>query len=252
MRFDNRLVVITGAAAGIGRCAVSEFCAAGARVVAVDIDEAGVEDVAASVRSAGGDVQARSCDITDADAVNALAAEIRTQWGGADVLYNNAGGSVLQDSPVHLLDEAALDRTFDVDIRGTINMSRSILPDMMERGAGAIVNTASCVSILGFPGRDAYTAAKGAVSSLTRSMAAEYAPHGIRVNAVAPGITLTSRIRARMHEHSAVSARERRHLLGPCEPEDVVGAAMFLASDRARRITAVILPVDSGLTSTAE
>lgn len=250
--FTGRVVAISGAAGGIGSEAVRQFAAAGATVVALDINHEALE---ASIRGAHGSPGSAFgfvCDLTDGSAVQRTVSEIESVHGPIDVLYNNAGGSSLEDGPVHELPAAELERALAIDVLGTVNLSRAVLQGMVTRKRGAVVHTTSCVAMIGFPGCDAYTMAKGAIVSLTRSMAAEYAQFGIRVNAIAPGLTLTDRLKHFIEVSPVIAARAKRHLLGVCEARDVVNAALYLASDSAARVTGIVLPVDSGLTTTTE
>jgi len=134
-----------------------------------------------------------------------------------------------------------------LDLHGTWLVSRFGIPELIKAGGGAVVNAASVVALMGWPGKDAYTAAKGAVAALTRSMAVEFAPHNIRVNAVAPGVTRTPRVVAQLEQLETTQRLTAAHLLGMVEPLHVAQAALFLASEASGRTTGHVLPVDSGL-----
>ncbi|MFE3837200.1 SDR family NAD(P)-dependent oxidoreductase [Pseudogemmobacter sonorensis] len=248
-RLEGKTAIITGAGTGIGRAAGELFAAKGANVVLADIDGPAVEETAARIAAAGGRAMAITCDITEEASVAALMARAIDGFGRIDVLYNNAGGSSREDGPVT---EVALEefwRTLRLDLYGTVLCSRLAIPHIVAAGGGAVVNTGSMVAAYGRQGAHSYTAAKGGITSLTRAMAAEYAAQGVRVNAVAPGITRSPRVEARLAEGRIRQSDLDRHRLGLPEPIDIAQAALFLASDAARRITGHVLPVDSGMTA---
>jgi NAD(P)-dependent dehydrogenase (short-subunit alcohol dehydrogenase family) len=159
------------------------------------------------------------------------------------VLYNNAGGATSRDGKAT---EMALDefwRTIGVDLFGTFLGCRFAIPVMVEGGGGSIINTTSIRAMIGTAGSDAYTAAKGGVLTLTKALALQWAPHGIRVNAIAPGVVLSERVRKLLRDDDPL---KRKSILGVSEPEDVAPMALYLASDESRRVTGAILPMDSG------
>lgn len=251
-RLTGKVVMITGAAAGIGRCAAERFAAEGASVAVCDIDEAnGVRSAAAAHAagvSVGGQATFVPTDITEEDSVrNAVECTVN-HFGALHVLYNNAGGSSLHDGPVT---EAPLEefwRVMRLDVFGTFLCSRFAIPHIIEAGGGSVINTTSNVALMAIPGRDCYTAAKGAVASMTRSMAAEYAPYGIRVNAIAPSATRTERVAAMAAREPVIEKQVEDHLLGWCEPEHIAYMALYLASDESAVTTGQVLAVDSGIT----
>lgn len=248
-RLHGKVAIITGAGAGIGRAAAALFAREGAAVVIAEIDADAGAETADLVTRQGGRAIAAHTDITSEDSVAALVRRALDTYGRLDILYNNAGGSSRQDRAVT---DVAMDefwRTIKLDLLGTVLCCRHAIPAMLEGGGGAVVNTSSMVAAYGRPGAHSYTAAKGGISALTRAMAAEYAPRHVRVNAVAPGITRSPRIEARLSEGRIRQSDLDRHVLGLPEPVDVAHAALFLASDEARRITGHILPVDSGMTA---
>jgi NAD(P)-dependent dehydrogenase (short-subunit alcohol dehydrogenase family) len=246
-RLDGKVSVVTGAAGGIGRAAVQLFAEEGSQVALLDIDAAGAEAAEAAIRKAGGEGRAFACDITDRDSVRQTIDSVVEEFGRIDVLYNNAGGS--QTSDFGSILDIDLDHwpdAFNFDLFGTFLCCRFAIPHLLEAGGGAIVNTASAMALRASVGLTSYSAAKGGVVVLTRELAKEFGERGLRVNAVAPSHTRTPRIEAR--EVATDPAIASRHLLGPNEPIDVAAAALFLASEEARQITGVILPVDSGYT----
>jgi NAD(P)-dependent dehydrogenase (short-subunit alcohol dehydrogenase family) len=246
MQLDGKVAFITGAAHGIGQAAVSVFAEAGARIAMADIDEPHGQAVAAAARERGHDVHFIRSDITEPASVAAAIAAAVARFGRLDVLYNNAGGSVPEDGPVTTTSDETLWRTMRVDLFGTWLCCKHGIPEIIKSGGGAVVNTSSVVALVGYRNRAAYSAAKGAVAALTRSMAAEYGRHGVRVNAVAPGATLTGRVAARVADGKIPQNLLDRHLLGLLEPEQIARAALFLASDASAGMTGHIMPVDSG------
>jgi NAD(P)-dependent dehydrogenase (short-subunit alcohol dehydrogenase family) len=163
-----------------------------------------------------------------------------------NILYNDAGGSTAQDGPVTKVSLDEFWRTIKVDLYGTFLCCKYGIPELIKAGGGAVINTTSLVALAGTKGRDAYTAAKGGVLAMTRSMAVNYAKHKVRVNAIAPGAILTERVRKLLGDDPGSANIAGSHLLGMGEPEDIANMALFLASDEARIITGAIFPVDSG------
>jgi NAD(P)-dependent dehydrogenase (short-subunit alcohol dehydrogenase family) len=245
---EGRVAVITGAGSGLGQAAALRFAEDGAVVVVADISGERAEETAAAVEATGGIALAATADVADPASVDRLTQEAVDLHGAIDCLYNNAGGPPARDGD---LTELTLDEwhaAMRVDLFGTILCSRAVAAHMITRGSGSIINTASCTALRGIAGRDAYVAAKGAVVALTRSMAADLAPHGIRVNAVAPGVTTSARVLDLLQHDARTRALVDRHVLGLVEPEHVAATAAFLASDGAARTTGQILSVDSGAT----
>ena len=159
-----------------------------------------------------------------------------------------AGGSTKQDGPVTEAPEDEFWRAIRLDLFGTFITCKHGIPELIRAGGGSVITMSSMVALMGVPGRDCYTAAKGGTLALTKSMAVEYAASGIRVNAIAPGITRTARVSAILETNSASMALVSRHLHGIAEPLDVAHMAVFLASDEARVVTGQVFPVDSGVT----
>ncbi len=247
-RLDGKTAFITGAGSGIGRATARLFAAEGARIVVADIDVAAGEETVALVNQAGHQAVFVETDVTNEDSVAAAAAKTVEAYGDLNVLHNNAGGSSAADSMVTEGSVAEFWRVISVDLFGTWLCCRAFLPIMIEGGGGSVINMTSNVALMAVLGRDAYTAAKGGVASMTRSMAAQYAADGIRVNAIAPSVTLTPRVRAFLESDPDVGKLSEAHLVGIAEPEDIANAALFLASDESRITTGHILTVDSGVT----
>ncbi len=242
-RLKDKVAIITGGGAGIGRAAALLFAAEGAKVtVAEHLPERGAETVEAITR-AGGEALLMEVDVSKPEDVESMTAETLNAFERIDVLYNNAGGATGRDGKVTELPLDEFWRTIGVDLFGTFLGCRSVLPHMAAQGGGSIVNTTSIRAMVGTAGADAYTAAKGGVLTLTKALALQWAEHGIRVNAIAPGVVLSERVRAMLPEDDPIL---KKSLLGPSEPQDVAEMALYLASDASRRVTGAILPMDSG------
>jgi NAD(P)-dependent dehydrogenase (short-subunit alcohol dehydrogenase family) len=248
MMFDDDVVAISGGGNGIGLAAARRFAELGASVAILDIDP----DVGArAAESLGTDFpesrfEAYRADVGDGEQVRETFERIKSDLGVVSVLYCNAGGTSPLDGRLGDVDEGVLWSTLRRDLGGVWNCCRAALPGMVAAGKGAIVNASSMTALIGRDGADSYTAAKGAVASLTRSLAVEYAADGIRVNAVAPGATLSPRVRARLEAGRFPQQLLDRHLHGLLEPVDIANVVVFLASDNARGLTGQVLAVDSG------
>jgi NAD(P)-dependent dehydrogenase (short-subunit alcohol dehydrogenase family) len=237
----DRVVIVTGGGRGLGRAFAVAFAEAGAKVAAADIDETAAAETADLVGGFGLRV-----DVSDSESVRAMVDAVVEGFGGVDVLVNNAGlYAGLHRAPFHELDEDEWDRTMSVNLKGPWLCASACLPVMRERGGGAIVNVASATVFSGSPEWAHYVASKGGVIALTRVMAREAGEFGIRVNALAPGFILTEASRE-MIEDAETYGVARGSIKRSAHPDDVVGAAVFLASDDSRFITGQTLIVDGG------
>lgn len=245
-RLDGKVAFITGSGSGIGRAGAVLFAREGAKVIVADISREGGEHTAAMARDSGGDATYVHTDVTDPESVERAIATAIAAYGKIDVLYNDAGGSTAQDGPVTKVSLDEFWRVIKVDLYGTFLCCKFGIPEMIKAGGGSIINTTSYVALAGIKGRDAYTAAKGGVLAMTRSMAVNYAKNKIRVNAIAPGAILTERVKKFLADDPRVGGMSEHHLLGMGEPRDIAHMALFLASDEARIVTGAIFPVDSG------
>jgi NAD(P)-dependent dehydrogenase (short-subunit alcohol dehydrogenase family) len=244
-RLAGKVALITGGGAGIGRATAILFAREGAKVAIAEIDAAAGEETA---RLAGNGAIAIRTDVTDEASIrNAIHAAVR-QFGALDILHNNAGGSTPQDGSVVDAPIEEFWRAIRLDLFGTFLGCRYGIPEIVKAGGGSVINMSSNLALMGIAGRDCYTAAKGGIAALTRSLAVEFAPQRVRVNALAPSATMTERVVRLMAGNPAVDRLAKSHLLGLIEPQDIAHAALYLASDESRMVTGQILPVDSGVT----
>lgn len=248
--YEQRVAVITGAAAGIGRATALAFAARGARVVVADIDEQGGQQVVGAASENGGEAMFVRCDVTrDAD-VQALVATTLEQYGRLDFAFNNAGIEVEQ-SKLADGDEAVFDRIMDVNVKGVWRCMKHQIPAMLAQGGGAIVNTASVAGLGAAPKMSVYSASKHAVIGLTKSAAVEYAKKGIRVNAICPAVIDTDMFcRAAESDPRKAEFAAAMHPVGRLGTADEIAAAvLYLCSPDAGFTTGVALPVDGGATA---
>jgi NAD(P)-dependent dehydrogenase (short-subunit alcohol dehydrogenase family) len=238
----TKVAMLTGGASGIGRASCARLAADGFTLAVCDLDR----DGAAAAAGPGG--LGRAVDVADAAAVDAFVAEVSDRFGRIDVLVNNAGISGSPEATVlHSTPVAEWDRVFGVNVRGPYLCSRAVLPVMMAAGAGHVITIASVAGQVAFPGRSAYTASKGAALQLARSIAVDYAGHGIRSNAVCPGMAETAMTKWRLDVPELRAAIEARIPLGRvAQPDDVADLVALLASDRLGYLTGSALVVDGG------
>jgi NAD(P)-dependent dehydrogenase (short-subunit alcohol dehydrogenase family) len=247
LRFDGRVVLITAAGAGIGRAAARAFARAGAVVCVTDVDAARAQDVARQITDGGGHAHAAVLDVSDEEQASEVISGSAERFGRLDVLVNNAG--IGARMPTVDLPAERWARVLDVGLNGAFYCAKAAARPMIARGRGAIVNVASIMGLSGgglYP-NPAYHAVKGAVVNLTRAWALEWAPSGIRVNAVAPAFVKTALVEPLMADPAMSRAILEATPLGRLvEPEEVAAAILFLASDAASMITGHTLPVDGG------
>lgn len=248
MRLQDRVAVVTGGGSGIGRAICRLFAADGAKVVAADLVPERAQETAALIQEAGGEAIGVAVDVSKADMVTAMVDAANDAFGRVDILVNNAGLSV--GDTILDFDEAAWDLNLDVVLKGAYLCSKAVVPGMIERGSGVILNIASVNGMMAV-GESAYSAAKAGMINLTGNMAIHFGDKGIRVNCIAPGTIRTPIWGERIARDPEVFDKVSQwYPLGRVgEPDDVANAALFLCSDDAAWITGVTLPVDGGLTA---
>jgi NAD(P)-dependent dehydrogenase (short-subunit alcohol dehydrogenase family) len=250
-RLENKVAVITGAGGGVGRATALRFGAEGASIVAADVDDDTNEATVQQVRDAGGRAVGIRVDVTRAADIEAMIAAAESEFGGLDILFNNAGVMLPGDDDAVSTTEEIIDQTLAINVKGVLLGCRYGIPALRRRGGGSIINTASFVASVGAATPQvAYTASKGAVLSLTRELAVVHAREGIRVNAVSPGPLRTELL---MNFLDTEAKRNRRLVHVPMgrfgESAEIANAALFLASDEASYVTGANLLVDGGLTA---
>ncbi|KVQ82648.1 short-chain dehydrogenase [Burkholderia multivorans] len=246
-RLDGKVAFVTGAGGGIGAAICKQFIAEGARVLAGDI-HLDLAEAAAEASGGAERIVPLRLDVTDKESVCAGLARAAEAFGNIDVLCNTAGGSTPHDARVTDAPEEEFWRAIKLDLFGTFLVCKYGIPYLQRAGGGSVINFSSMVALMALTDRDCYTAAKGGVHALTRSMAPEYARDRIRVNAIAPGLTLSERVRHLVDEREELRKLADQCLLGPCEPVDMAHVAVYLASDESRHTTGQVIPVDSGVT----
>lgn len=248
-RLKGKVVIVAGCATGMGAAGARLMAKEGAKVVLADINMAGAEKGAADIREAGGDAVARAVDISNESSVKAMVDFTVKRYGGVDVLHNNAAIFVPEvlgpDTATDILhlDLAVFDRTLAVNLRGFILTTKYVVPEMLTRGGGSVINTSSGVSLLPQLTQHAYSISKAGVNMFTLAVATAYGKQGIRCNAVLPGLVLTGPMTHQLVDMAV------RHNLTPYAglPEDLANVFVFLASDESRYITGQLIQVDGGI-----
>jgi NAD(P)-dependent dehydrogenase (short-subunit alcohol dehydrogenase family) len=250
MRLADKTALITGAGSGMGRLAAQVFAREGANVVAVDLAEPALRETATSVEGEGGRIVAVPADVSVAADVERAVGEGVSAFGGLNVLYNNAGIFPDEDASIVDMDEEVYQRVLDVNLKGVALCCKHGIPRLIEAGGGSVVNVASFVALVGCTvPQDAYTASKGAVLSLSRSLAVQYGPQGVRVNAICPGPVLTPLLESLFPNEEERLKRLNRIPMGRFgRAEDIVYAALYLASDESSWTTGTAFVVDGGIT----
>jgi NAD(P)-dependent dehydrogenase (short-subunit alcohol dehydrogenase family) len=245
MSVEGRTAIVTGAATGIGRATARLLAERGARVVAAGLQPDELAGTVQAIGEAGGEAIAVDADVSDPDAIEAVAAAAQDAFGGADILVNNA--AVYPLGPWHEMDAAALDAVFATNVRGYYLMARAVREQMIARGGGSVVNVASVTFWTGNALLAAYVASKGAVIGFTRALAREAGPDGIRANAVAPGAFPTAATEIHADQDGLWrDVLEAQSIKRRGEVEDVARAIAFFASDDASFVSGQTLLVDGG------
>jgi len=243
MRLRDKVAFVTGAGGGIGQAVCRRFLAEGAQVAASDIDLAAAQ--AAIAGADAGQAIAMAADAGSSEDVRTAIAHAVAEFGQLNVLCGIAGGSSTEDGGVTDAPEEEFWRVIRTDLFGSFLICKYGIPELIKSGGGSVIMMTSMTAMIGTSGRDCYTAAKGGIVAMTRSVAVGYGQYCIRVNAIAPGMTRTPRVMSRPSTQ-ARKALEDRHLLGLVEPGDVAEMAVYLASDESRVVTGQVLRVDSG------
>jgi 3-oxoacyl-[acyl-carrier protein] reductase len=249
----GKVVIVTGAAAGIGRATALRFAREGASVAAWDVSDRVADALVAELRAAGGEAMFQHVDVASSESVAAAVAALVAAWGRVDVVVNNAG--IVRDAQlvkvkdgqvVAAMTDEQWEAVIGVNLRGVFNCTRAVVPHMIAGGGGAVLSTSSVVGLYGNFGQTNYVATKAGVIGMTRTWARELGRYKIRVNAVAPGFIATEILRA-MPEKVLDGMVARTPLGRMGQPEDIANAFVFLASDVASFITGTVLSVDGGL-----
>ena len=250
--FTGKTAVITGAAGGIGRALSMRFAQNGAKVAVCDINEAGAEETVSVIRAEGREAESFIFDVTSKENARNAAIEIVEKYGTIDILINNAGINVgpEQRYPIHNFGDEQWEKILDVDLTGTFNCSKAMIPKIIEAGGGNIVNITSVVGLVPFRLQCAFAAAKAGVANFTKAMALELAESNIRVNAIAPGSIIVANTEKLFYNDPAKSEAILSHIPQhrPGQPDDIAYAALYLACDEANYVTGSILTVDGGWT----
>lgn len=245
MHWEGKTVLITGGSRGLGKAIATAFASEGAFVgVGYHRINRAAKQTVADIQMAGGSASLVKADVRDYDAVNDAIKSFITKRGGIDILINNA--AIVDDAPFALMSAKSWSSVLQTNLGGVFNCSRAVVRSMMAQGSGVIVNIGSVAGFAASPGQVNYAASKGGLLAFTQTLAAELAPKGIRVNAVAPGF-LSEGMAKRLDKRRAAAWRERIPLARFGEPEEISRAVLFLASDEARYIIGQTLVIDGGL-----
>jgi meso-butanediol dehydrogenase / (S,S)-butanediol dehydrogenase / diacetyl reductase len=250
MRLKDKVAIITGAAAGIGRASTLAFAREGAKVVAVDLDEEGIQSLAEAVSAAGGEAVAVQADASKAADVQRVVQVALKRFTRVDILFNNVG--IVLRGKIHTITESEWDRTMMINVKSMFLLCREVIPVFLRQGGGVILNTSSATALRSVPDRVAYSTSKGAVLALTRSMALDYVRDNIRVNCLCPGTVDTPSFRQRMaafpDPEEALRQFVARQPMGRLGTADEVAqAALYLVSDEAQFVTGVAFSIDGGM-----
>ena len=245
MRLKDRIAIITGASSGLGAAIARRFAEQGASVLLADLADSGAEEVDSSIQQAGGNSIFEHTDVSSRADVERMVQACIRHYGRVDILVNNAG--IVRQASLHEMSEEDWDSVLDVNLKSVYLGSKAVLPHMLEQGSGKIINVASIAGIVGFEMTGAYCASKGGQIALTRSMAVEYAPKGINVNCIAPGVIATAMTADMLaDENMRVSFEQGTPYKRLGVPDDIAHAAIYLASGDSDFVNGEILVVDGG------
>ncbi|GAC1345880.1 MAG: 3-oxoacyl-ACP reductase [Ktedonobacteraceae bacterium] len=251
MRLADKVAIITGSAGGMGKLAAEMFASEGASVVVTDIVVQAGEETAQAIRDSGGKAIFVKANVALEEDVKQMVDAAIDAFGHVDVLYNNAGIMPVEDTSVTETSEATWNKVMDINLKSTFFCGKYAIPPMLKQGQGSIINVASFVAFMGCSvPQDAYTASKGGMLSLTKSLAVQYGKQGIRCNAICPGPIETPLLRYLWKNDEERNLRLNRIPLGRFgEPKDIVYMALYLASDESAWTTGAWLMVDGGISS---
>ncbi len=245
MRLADKVTIVTGGGAGLGRVFAIGLAAEGAKMAVTDVDLAASQQVAAEINTSGGSAVGYALDVTDGEAINSVVAQIDEDFGQIDVLVNNAG--IRYISPFMKTDIGSWQKTIDINLTGPFLCSQAVIPSMLRGGKGKIINIASTSGVLAVSKRSAYCASKAGLLGLTKVMAFELSSQNILVNAIAPGPTETPMNAPYFSDPEMMEILKRETPRGAWgQPEDHVGAAVFLASDDSDHVCGATIVVDGG------
>lgn len=251
MKLQHKIALITGAGSGIGKTTAIRFAKEGAIVIVNDRDTEKGQSVVQEIKELGGTATFLCADVTSAESVLYMIEQAIAAYGQIDILFNNAGISGI--GLLHEIEPDAWQAVMDVNIKGVYLTSKYVLPYMMAKRSGSIINMSSCIAEIGLANRASYAASKGAILALSKSMQVDYAPYNIRVNALLPGTILTPFVEQYLRTsyddpEQAMAALKTRQLSGDLgTPEDVASAALFLASDESKFMMGSPLYIDGGV-----
>jgi 3-oxoacyl-[acyl-carrier protein] reductase len=244
MRLQDKVAIVTGAGQGIGRATALTFAREGAKVVVADLNEETIKTVSDEITSSGGQALPVSVNVAEADSVEAMV-KATIDWGGrVDALVNNAG--ITKDSRLQKMTEEQWDAVINVNLKGVWLCGRAVAGHMAEQGSGSIINASSIVGLYGNFGQSNYAATKGGVIAMTYTWSIELGPKGVRVNAIAPGFTMTPMLET-VPEKVLDAIREKTPLRRLGDPQDIANTYLFLASDESSFITGQVIAVNGGL-----
>ncbi len=251
-RLDGKIAVVTGAGSGIGQAIATMFAKQGAHVYVLELNEDAGAETASSIRDSGGAADVVACDVADAASVAAAFDNVYADASRIDILVNNAG--IAHIGTVETTTEAELDRVYAVNVKGTFLCSQAAVGKMLQHGGGVILNLASIASLIGLEDRFAYSMSKGAVLTMTRSIAVDYIKRGIRCNCVCPARVHTPFVDGYLRDSYPGREDEMYKVLSEyqpigrmAEPEEVAALALYLCSDEASFITGQAYPIDGGV-----